>query len=92
MSSKWTGANERLYQKLLGELRGELYRAAEEHDGFNSAHEGWAVILEEVDELWLEVMKKRAARSKDKMRAEAIQIAAMALRFAMDVCPPEDPE
>ena len=53
-----------------------------------SAHEGYAVLLEEVDELWDEVKKnpsKYAHRDKD-MRKEAIQIAAMAIRFVLDVC------
>ncbi|SFW16281.1 hypothetical protein [Chitinophaga sancti] len=45
---------------------------------FNSAHEGFAVLKEEVDELWDEVKKDG---SKERMRAEAVQVAAMAIRF-----------
>ena len=52
---------------------------------FHSAHEGYAVLLEEVDELWDEVKKKPRNREPQKMRAEAIQIAAMALRMVLDV-------
>jgi len=50
---------------------------------FHSAHEGYAVLKEEVDELWDEVKNKSA--SGNEMRNEAVQVAAMALRFLMDV-------
>ena len=46
---------------------------------FNSTHEGFAVLKEEVDELWDEV--KRKYPSKEHMREEAIQVAAMCVRF-----------
>jgi hypothetical protein len=64
----------------------ELCRAMEKFPHFNSAHEGYAVLAEEVDELWDEVKKNSKTRSKDLMRAEAIQVAAMAMRFVLDVC------
>jgi len=73
-------------QQAIASVRVELRRAREKFPRFNSAHEGYAVILEEMDELWDEVMKKRVARSKSVMREEAIQIAAMAVRFMVDVC------
>lgn len=62
----------------------ELVKAQQKFGDFASPHEGYAVILEEVDELWAEV--KRNDRSA--MRAEAIQVAAMVLRFLVD-CVPE---
>lgn len=49
----------------------------------NSPHEGWAVIKEEVDELW-ECVRANNGASLDA-RQEAIQIAAMALRYVYDV-------
>lgn len=64
----------------------ELAIARETYTAFNSAHEGYAILLEEVDELWTEVKKRPDAVDKAKMRAEAIQVAAMALRFIVDVC------
>lgn len=50
----------------------------------SSAHEGYAVLLEEVDELWDHVKTKQSKRDLAAMRKEAIQVAAMALRFAAD--------
>lgn len=65
----------------------ELVRARSEFPKFSSAHEGWAIIREEVDELWDEVKVNATFRSNERMRKEAIQIAAMAIRFIEDVCP-----
>lgn len=62
----------------------ELQNARKKFPAFNSAHEGYAILEEEVDELWDEV--KRKDSSKEKMRKEAIQVAAMAIRFVEDVC------
>lgn len=62
----------------------ELERARALHGPMVSAHEGYAVLLEELDELWAEVKKREP--DKARLRAEAIQVAAMALRFVMDVC------
>lgn len=64
----------------------ELLKATEKFDSFNSAHEAYSVILEELDELWEEIKKKKENRSKEKLRKEAIQVAAMAVRFVLDVC------
>jgi hypothetical protein len=50
---------------------------------FNSCHEGYAVILEETDELWNEVKKKSPFKSD--LRLEARHVAAMALRFAAEL-------
>ncbi len=53
---------------------------------FNSAHEGFAILLEEVDELKAHVWVNQKRRDLPAMRKEAIQVAAMALRFAAEVC------
>jgi hypothetical protein len=76
----------KLYSRELRDVIEELDKALRKHPKFNSAHEGWAVIREEVDELWDEVKVRPAKRRRDKMRKEAIQVAAMALRFALEVC------
>jgi hypothetical protein len=64
----------------------ELQRAERDYPAFNSAHEGFAVILEEVDELKAEVWKSPKNRNMAAMEREAVQVAAMALRFLRDVC------
>lgn len=68
---------------VLIAVENELRRAMGKHPEFNSAHEGYAVILEELDELWTEVMKRE--KSSHALREEAIQVAAMAIRFVIDI-------
>jgi hypothetical protein len=48
-----------------------------------SAHEGYAIILEEVDELWQLV--KLQSPNPAAIRDECRQIAAMALRMMFDL-------
>lgn len=66
-------------------VRCEIERARGKHKPINSAHEGYAVILEELDEFWEEVKKKRELRDTLAMYGELVQIAAMAQRTAEDV-------
>jgi hypothetical protein len=63
-------------------LYDELSEAQKKFPPFNSAHEGFAVLKGEVDELW-EAIKNN--ESEKCMAQEAIQVAAMALRFVNDV-------
>lgn len=69
--------------KILMEVHEELDRATAKFGPFLSAHEGYAIIKEEVDELWDEI--KKGDRQPELMRKEAIQIAAMAVRFVLDL-------
>jgi hypothetical protein len=64
----------------------ELQKATSAFSPFHSAHEGYAVMKEEVDELWDEVKKKQSKHDKAAMRKEALQVAAMAMRFVIDIC------
>ncbi len=64
-------------------MRKELYRATTLFPPFHSAHEGYAVIFEELCELWEEIKARK--QSVDAMRREAIQVAAMATRFVVDL-------
>lgn len=56
---------------------------------YNSAHEGFAVINEEFDELKVHVWTNQKRRDIAAMRAEAIQLAACAIAFAADICTDE---
>ena len=67
----------------------EVMMAMEKWGAFNSAHEGFAVLLEEVDELKAHVWTNQKRRDLEAMRKEAIQVAAMAMRFALEVCDEE---
>jgi hypothetical protein len=65
----------------------ELESATAKWPPMNSAHEGWGVIYEEfIIELGEHVWMKQSKRDLPAMRKEALQVAAMALRFALDVC------
>lgn len=64
----------------------ELQSAREKFPDFNSAHEGWAIIKEELDELWEVVKENQATNGRNaRLRKEAIQVAAMAVRFLQDM-------
>lgn len=71
---------------VLGEVLREYRAASYKFPPFNSAHEGFAVLDEERDELWEEVKGNKRDGAYNRMRAEAIQVAAMAIRFVIDVC------
>jgi hypothetical protein len=73
----------------INEVSAELARAVRKFGPFHSGHEGYAVILEELCELWDEI--KPQHQNPVAMRSEAAQVAAMALRFMIDICPKEAP-
>jgi hypothetical protein len=75
----------KVYARALRDVGHELDGALRKFKRFNSAHEGYAVILEEVRELEREIFKRQKKRKPAKMRAEAVQVAAMAVRFILDV-------
>ena len=58
----------------------EWFRAEALYPNFHSMHEAYAVMLEELDELWEQVRKKPQDRDPEVIYKELIQIAAMALR------------
>jgi hypothetical protein len=68
------------------EVLREIANARENWPPFNSAHEGFAVLLEEVEELKSHVWTNQKRRDLKAMRKEAMQVAAMALRFMTEVC------
>jgi NTP pyrophosphatase (non-canonical NTP hydrolase) len=71
--------------EALNAIESEYYRAKSKHPGeFHNLHEGYAVLLEEVDELWDEIKKKHPDMAN--LKVEAIQVAAMALRIITELC------
>lgn len=73
-------------QQVLTDIETEVARAEALWPPINSAHEGYAVLLEEVDELKEHVWMNQKRRDVSAMRKEAIEVAAMAVRFIRDVC------
>src|SRR5262245_6176441 len=70
---------------FVEDLCTELVRAQQQHAPLHSLHEAWAVIVEEVDELWDEVRRQGPRRSNDIVYRELLQIAAMCWRTALDL-------
>ena len=70
---------------FMQDVLGELSTAVLRHGPLASAHEAFAVLLEEVEEFKVEVFKKRSVRDPAAMRSELVQIAAMAVRAAVDL-------
>ena len=75
--------------RLFTDIEHEAVTGATRFGAFNSCHEGFAVLLEEVDELKAHVWAKQKNRDLEAMRREAIQVAAMAVRFALELCTEE---
>jgi len=80
------------YSQALKEVAHELRRLKSlcddpnhPFDDLQSVHQAYALLLEELDELWDEIKKKNDARNPEAMREEAMQIAALAIRFMTDL-------
>ncbi len=73
-------------ERVLVDARTELLQAQRNWPTWHTAHEGYAVMLEELDELKAHVWKHPRTRDVEDMRREAIQVAAAALRFALEIC------
>ena len=72
-------------QTAIDAINREYKRAIKKYPSFHSNHEGYAVIKEEVDELWDEIKKCKGIRKNEPMEKELIQVAAMCLRFLTDL-------
>ena len=69
------------YEKVFTVLHDELRRAESLHTPIKTPHEGYAVIQEEVDELWTCIK----TNNLEQAAVEARQIGAMAARFLLDL-------
>lgn len=66
---------------MLQHVKEEYFQARSKFKPYNSSHEGWAVIWEELDEMWDEVK----ANNLRGAHREALQVAATALAFLLEV-------
>ena len=85
MSREYT--DERI-DEVLAIIRAEFVKATRKFGAFHNGHEGFAVIREEVDELWDDVK----ANKPDNALRESIQVAAMGMRFFYDLVRSQDIE
>ena len=67
----------------IGEVVAELQKASAKFPAMHSGHEGIAILREEYRELEDEVFW---GKDPAKLREEAVQTAAMGLRFIIDIC------
>jgi hypothetical protein len=66
-------------------VKKELKTAREKYGSMGSLHEAYSVILEELDEFWIQVKKKAKDRDMQNVLEELVQIGAMAQKTAEDV-------
>lgn len=69
-------------RRVLWEIQTEYEKARLKFDKMRGPHEGYAVILEELDEMWDDIK----GNNPTGMRKEAVQIGAMVLAFILEVC------
>ena len=70
----------------LTEIEVEVLRAKQLFPtDFHNQHEAYAVILEEVDELWEEIKKNHKKYDLEAQRKEAKQAAAMLVRLMVEL-------
>ncbi len=65
----------------LAKIAAEYQKARKKFPPMSSTHEGYAILKEEVDELWDAVK----ANDTEHAREEAVQVGAMALAFLEEV-------
>lgn len=68
--------------RALHDIVRECRAASEKFSPFTSDHEGYAVILEELDEAWDAIKRDDHGDAAQEM----VQVGAMALRFLLDRC------
>lgn len=71
--------------KISQEIMREAVRARDRYSPYNSLHEAYAVLKEEIEEFWTEVKKRPNNRFKKSIRKEVIQIGAVSMLILMDL-------
>jgi len=67
------------YKDIINDVLEEVAAAEKKYPSFRSSHEGYAIIKEELDELWDEVRRKDAYYPRHY--TEAKHIACTAIRY-----------
>jgi len=67
----------------------ECRQAQQKYETLNSCHEGYAVILEELEEAWQIIRMREEKRDYAQLRRELVQTAAMCVRVITDVIGPK---
>jgi len=66
---------------MIDKILKESETSKEKYGHFNSTHEVYGVLIEEVEE-FLELVKSKEPGRSEKMQHELVQIAAVAIRAA----------
>jgi NTP pyrophosphatase (non-canonical NTP hydrolase) len=66
--------------EVAEDIDDEINRANRHGSAFSSLHEAYAIILEELDEVWDITKQKKKKRNALELRQELIQVAAMAIK------------
>jgi hypothetical protein len=74
------------YDKALQQIEMEFMRASDLYPSLHSNHEAYAVIKEELDELWDEIKKSKELKGNKNITKELIQIGAMVVRYLDNLC------
>jgi len=72
--------------EALKQIEQEYLRASDLYPDLHSNHEAYAVIKEEVDELWDAIKKNKDTKGNNQIRHELIQIGAMVVRYLDNLC------
>lgn len=76
-------------EKIINDIKKEVQFAESKFAAYNSSHEGYAIIAEELDELW-DLVKGHSHDYKSEYH-EAKQIACTVIRY-MQMCAKHDKE
>lgn len=71
------------FNDLILAIFDEMEMGQDKYGNFASSHECYAVLKEEVEEFWAEVKKRD--QSPDLMTAELTQVAAIAIRYILQL-------
>jgi NTP pyrophosphatase (non-canonical NTP hydrolase) len=72
--------------EALKQIEEEFFRASDLYPDLHSNHEAYAVIKEEVDELWDAIKESKGTRGNNQIRHELIQVGAMVVRYLNNLC------